>query len=599
MTESRGSSRAVTLLHGPRSARSRLLWSTALFVGVLLVVLQRIPYGFSLMDEAFALASAERYVLGDVPFKDEAFTVFRSSDLLIAVLMHVLPWDTVLLWRVIGFGIQLACLAAAALFLRRHIPFLPLTLLLAALAFYTPFNIWTPQYANVATLIVLASTSLWLHYAESASFTGRAVILGSGLLLSLCSFLYTPLLGLLLVPVALLAVPTSIHCTTRVRPSSCLYVAGACAGTALFTIALLQSGLLPDLINSLHEAQSASVGANSGVYSYQSGVVEALAYRVRVTGSRTIVAMVSSFVVLGAAGFLSTRCWWSHLGQMASRGGALICLGLAVLQLWVAPDPDRLPTLSPQFSFLTFGVVGLAVGWMLGCWRSGETVTPPVRSERTVVLAFGLVGLLASLIMTLTSANGLAEFNVGMWLLWPAAIALMYTFTPSPETADIRVWTATLRMGTLIAILSAALFHLYSWTYFDEPIPRLTAEFSLPKLQGVRSTPERVEEIEGLVSAIQASGAERGSRLLSYGQVTGLTYLTDTRPATRSSWIRSGLPSDEVMAAWIRRMVESKRVPALVVVRGEIRQANPMERFIAENYYAVFSTGDLTLWRHQ
>ena len=161
------------LAGGGRPALSRWLWA-ALLTLVLLSARQRLAHGFSLTDEGFVLASASRYVLGDVPYRDEALTALRSADLLVALLMRFLPVDTVLFWRWVGYALQLGSLALLALWLARGLPFLPLTVLLAALAFYTPFNLWTPQYANLGLLIVLAATSLWLLARPAPARPGGA-----------------------------------------------------------------------------------------------------------------------------------------------------------------------------------------------------------------------------------------------------------------------------------------------------------------------------------------------------------------------------------------------------------------------------------------
>jgi hypothetical protein len=586
----------------------KVAWGAALLAFVLFGARARLPYGFSLTDEGFVLASASRYLLGDVPFRDEAFTALRSSDLVLAALMRLLPFDTVLLWRWVGYGFQLGSLALLALLLSRRLPFLPLTLLLTALAFYTPFNLWTPQYANLGILVVLAATSLWLLGASSPRAPTRRLLgfLG-GAVFSTCAVVYTPLLAAGLLPLGLLLLGPRTGPWRPVREATLLFLTGCLGGVGVFLAALSAAGLAGSFVaalGALQSVSSAQPGEGSAqairIYDFRGDLPSFLLYRAGRAGLSTLSQLSLVFLVFAFLGVVSTRAprgWLRLLGLWAAVAG-LAAGGAAFVLL---PDDTPYLTLSPRLTSVTVALTALAAGAAAGSWRRRCDALPADRARNVAAPLLLGVGIVATLIVTMSTDNGVGALNVGGWLLWPGAVGVLGIATAggawgraggSGEPAGRAGW-ALLPVTALL--LAVSLHHAYGWTYEDGRPAELNTPFAQRKLRGIYSSSERVRAIETMTAALEER-VGRGDFLLAYGNVPGLVYLTDTRPATQSSLVYRGSPSAPVMEAWIRRMVETGRVPRYAVVAGALEGSEPFEEFVLRRYRRELEGGGLQLW---
>jgi hypothetical protein len=162
-----------------------------------------------------------------------------------------------------------------------------------------------------------------------------------------------------------------------------------------------------------------------------------------------------------------------------------------------------------------------------------------------------------------------SEGALKLWVLLSAVASLIYSTSTTYYNAYISLLIGALGLpfcysislirlvnprGVKLAfggactpiLLGAAVLELgdfyYQSVYRDATPPQLTAVFSIPKLQHVKSTPERVRGVEELYYYMKPR-IRYGEPLLVYDDCPLLYYLLDAKPAYALTWAHhDGIP---------------------------------------------------------
>lgn len=198
-------------------------------------------------------------------------------------------------------------------------------------------------------------------------------------------------------------------------------------------------------------------------------------------------------------------------------------------------------------------------------------------------------------IVAMASAAGVRAYTAANWIVWPAAIAVItHSVAAQADAAPRRRGVlAGWLLGALLVCVSAA--HLLTWSY-DDGVPwSLHERFQQPRLRGIVSTPTRVREYDGIVTALR-SRTSPGDYVLAFDDLWWINYLTDTRPPLRSVLIAPNRFPRALEERWLAEMDSAGRSPRWVVTRRPPVGATPLESFIRTRYEPAALVGDLQLW---
>jgi hypothetical protein len=531
----------------------------------------RIPFGFNLEDEGFYLASSARYLFGDRPFVDEVYTVMRSFDLFLAPLMKISPWDSVLFWRWVGFGIQLGFLA---LVIRSLCPFLEKKqkiLLVFALILFSPYNLWTIYYGNLGTGLVAAGICLWLYAASLKNKTGGWIGFFGGFLFSACVVAYTPMVVMSFFPALALFFWRRAGMSADSIRATRAWLVGFVTGCTCIAVAFFAFRLAGPFFESLNDMRS--------LHQYKSNPFKSLAVKFIFSGYLKEFLYVFSFFF--GIGFLEPRMG----GRYRKYFRSAVVLGLVICVCLFIVDAQVFKTKSPALYFFNVILVALALGQVMAHRLKNETQRLASWMLYAAVTFF--------LILPMFSSNSLAHGNVAIWLLWPAVAAVLNVF---PGNEENKKWNLA-----ILALMGICAFsHLYGWVYWDEPIPQLTASFNSPKLRGIKSTPLRVGSLDALLTELTPR-VSRGDFLLTYGlnfhSIAGLTYLTDTRPPLRTTILFDSSEQNPSAKKWLQRMDQLGRIPRFAVTLDSTRGA--IGEYITTYYDREKSIDIFQLWKRK
>lgn len=259
-------------------------WEFVAILSVLLFTtvfaLFRMRYGFNLNDEGHSLSVPVRYILGDIPFRDEVINPLRWFDILMVPVMLVIPKEgAVLALRELAMLVHFFCLCALLDAIKKHItPLLSITIF-AATVFSNFITIWTPIYHTVAADFIFLFLALW--FKGMSSRTSRSAILWgltAGCMFFLAVICEIPIIALALIPAGVATCSLKKHRLSNsyfISTSAFLIIVFALSISTF--IGLLSSGLFPDLLKALYIQRSvAAYGSGFAVKTL--GIVKALAH---------------------------------------------------------------------------------------------------------------------------------------------------------------------------------------------------------------------------------------------------------------------------------------------------------------------------------
>jgi hypothetical protein len=630
---------AWRLDHGDVLAEMFLV-SAAVFVWL------RIHYGFDLTDEGMYLSSVDRLVRGDLPFRDAQENPVRQFDLLMSWLGRPFGGFTLIGWRAVGAGLEIAQMVAVWVLIRRWLG----SYVAAVAALMVPrvplLELWTPAYNDLScTFSIVFAVAVAMtgsaddhgQTAESARKTRKnSVIWGTvaGLSLLLDGLSYLPTLGLAVVPAGMVL-------WGRWRGSwRHPWVVGGAA--ALVTTAVGATGLLAWLLSSglggdfLADVRSAFA---------QQRVAFPLSERLKLFPA--LLAPFALHLAVTVPALAAMRALALRLAGRAWRAGAVIGAVVAALilcNLYAGPDLTQ-----QQFSWLTglygdstttwkfrilFTQMVLGVACVLvfilpsalrDLWRGR---TGGYAALSLAMVAIGGYGLYVALSSTFAVYSGLAIRSaveaLGAAGLGAFIVALARRGGGAPAHTDIvgdsgleQKEMAPARPALALPALAlpaiacqtliAALAGYQGWTliYRDAPIDQLTATYTRAPLQGIHSTPQRVAAITALQDWV-ASHTAPDARMLAYHEVPGLYFVTGRRPALSYTWTTPFWPwnnqeaSDALWTGVLAQMLRSGVAPDVCIRNdaNDYNRPNPAGMRLNDPVHAYVAAHYRVVWQH-
>lgn len=226
--------------------------------------------------------------------------------------------------------------------------------------------------------------------------------------------------------------------------------------------------------------------------------------------------------------------YWLSMRRPAWLAGLCAAVVPLVL-LW------RSPSLVYLFSLAGIGIVIAAL---------------PHSNQKIELL---LLGLLAALAGCIGSNNGLWKMRYGLWLALPAAFLLLIEKRKS-------MWVTV----AMLALIGGAVRWISP--YRDADRLQLTTPIDHPRLRGILISRPRAAELESFLREVHA---RPGDRILAFGSIPMLHFLTATRPALGYAW-PDYLPPEPLRARLDRV------VPPPVVIQGILDPAAPQTRVFNE-----------------
>lgn len=367
-------------------------------VALLLVVL-RLPFGFSLADEAYYIAMPYRFLLGDKPFIDELM-IHQTAGLLTFPLVWTwvhLTGSThaiVLFMRLMWLAFTTIVAFAAYKFMARVAPRLFAFALAAVYLVFIPFTCPALSYNTLASgfmTIGLALIAIQLLDEERRPWR----LLAAGASHGLAVWAY---------PTLVAWVPIVVICLILIRSERravALYLAGASTIGLVFAFTMFMLGA-PGL---------------QATFVFSSFHSQSLGGMDKLEKILTQLISLSPSIVCAAAVLYAAN-------RFRDRAPALYRKLVAALPIAAVPALFLFPTFTTLYWILIFGVSGLLLL---------RTDAPPelLRASRVIVPA----GISGGMLFSYTATNGL--LNAGLGAASLLLVVLPAALTPRSEGAFV------------------------------------------------------------------------------------------------------------------------------------------------------------------
>jgi len=116
----------------------------------------------------------------------------------------------------------------------------------------------------------------------------------------------------------------------------------------------------------------------------------------------------------------------------------------------------------------------------------------------------------------------------GLATILPVAYLLFKNISPSMNKK-------TIAMSLLVVLLGTGTYYKYTWMYRDAKRWELNAEFTTPKLKGIKSTTRNVRQIDSMTTEVNRL-TEKDDYVFIFPDFAAFYYLTDRRNPTPVAW---------------------------------------------------------------
>jgi hypothetical protein len=506
----------------------------------------RIHYGVDLTDEGMYLATSDRLLHGDIPFRDDRENPLRQFDVLNAALFSPFGQMSLVGVRLLGAGFCLGQMVALWAVVRRF--FSPwVAALTAGLIPVLPlYGIWTPGYNEWScACTVFAGAALALAGGATAARGAMRWGAVAGVALGIDGLVYAPALALAVVPLAMIAVG---------RATGSWRHPWVCAGAATLAIAALVLALDASwiILRGLGPAWSA---ATADMVHQQGGAVP---FGARLEIAWQYLGDVPLHLAITTA-VLSALRWLGPVRRFSRFSGVIVTAAIvAILACNLSPAWDDYRHLHEDgsgppswhgdgfwilwvwYAELVIGLAGVIVFILPAACR--DMIRGKCDGSAALVPAFAIFLLFTGITATASSLgaiNGLL-IRAAIAVLGLAGIAgfiqQMRSTDGSPEKP--RPLSLSPILPALIGqLVFTAVIALAGWQLlFKQPPPSTcTATFAFAPLTGIHGTPAQITELTTLRTWVDAHEAP-DAKVIAYHDIPGMAYVLARRPALDWTW---------------------------------------------------------------
>jgi len=576
--------------------RSRQLFLTSLTAFVLAYLgygLVRFSLGIDFTDEGAYLSWPMRMLFGEPAFSSDPLTLTRPIEAFLFIPFKLHPLMTLYEFRLLGWVVHLLAFATLAICLFR-LSRAPLqSLLIASVPFFACniFGIASPSYNTLSSDFLLMALSLQCLACLGEERQKLPLHVASGLALFIATLAHP---GLGIVGAGLLAYEVLCHglarnLAKRQLSASNLGILAFIFCWLAFLLYLTSSGALANWLQRIAFVRLSSVGALNELpaRSFFQLAVFPFGYDLYAIGFNLL-----AFVALWFLQPPRATAGGQHAGRAAAWLAVLIA-GFFILTF--SRDPSHLPVCLVPSTLVLLAAQGV-----------GRPLSP-LRAEDRLRFLLLMSGLAAVAYAALTYFF----FPLRSWISGTLGLPFAFAVGLTCLLKESPVRPASLR-GLMLALLAMAVACLardhYRKIYRDASPPNLSAQFQLPKLRHIRSTPERVQIVEALYEYMHPKIA-RGEPLLVYDGCPMLYYLFDASPAYGLTWAVGNGTSPSILQL-LNRELNAKPLPryairALVKLKEPFWSKAPLTNYddyplnetVTTNYSLERTIFPFEIWR--
>jgi hypothetical protein len=510
--------------------------------------------GIDFTDEGLYVTAPLRLKMGETLFSSEIMTLLRPFEFISQVFFHLFASPTLYQLRLCGWAIHIGVYLVFFWVLYRECGSLLIAFLSSSIPFFVSFawpsTIATPNYKSLSTDFLLLFLCLFFASHRWRSIPALPLRLLAGLSLLVAVICYPSLVVLILLTLAYDI--REFYRASGAPMRERLSLAGTSlaiflAGLFFFCYLCLSGAAANWLarIGLMHDA-SLSAARVGVIYFYGHLFQELFTQIVSFKHYACFSLFLACFILVAKQSLLRK---WKPLILVIFQGYSLYTFasqstGRNDLENFFLPTAFCLVAVNSIIVYLLMEI----------------RLSRPIHFPALFCVAISFVSCLIYCISTYFF-NYYYSWNNGLLAL-PFAFSFILA-TQVGELCRERKLRLVLAGAALLVSSSVAFRYDYYGVRRDAEVAKLTADFKIPPLLGIKSTPDRVDSIESLYAYLKPQ-MEKSEPLLAFDYCPMLYFIFEAKPAYGLAWAQRFVMSDTTLRELNREFV-SKPLPVYAI----------------------------------
>jgi hypothetical protein len=509
-----------------------LIVIAALYIGF---AVRKAALGIDFTDEGLYTAAPLRLRMGESLFSSEIMTLLRPAEFFSQTFFHLFTSPTLYQLRLCGWAIHIGVYLVFFLVLYRECRSLLIAFLSSSIPFFVSFawpsTIATPNYKSLSTDFLLLFLCLFFASHRWRSVPALPLRLFAGLSLLVAAICYPSLV--VLIPLTMAYDIREFYRASDAPMGERLSLAGTSIAIFFAGLAFISylglSGAAAHWLARIGSVHSTSLTAfKAGVGYFYGHLFYMLFTQIVSFKHYSSFSLLLVGLILVAKQSLLRK--WKPLLLIIFQGYSLYTFAS---QSTGRSDMENffLPT-----AFCLVAVNSIIVYLLM-----------EIRLSRAVdFLGFFCISI--SLTGCLVYCASTYFFNYYYcWNYGLLALPFTFSFILATQVGELcrdrKLWLILAGVALLVSS-SVAFRYDYYGVRRDAEVAKLTADFKIPLLHGIKSTPDRVNSIEALYAYLKPQMA-KGEPLLAYDNCPMLYFIFQAKPAYGLVWaVRYTMPAD-------------------------------------------------------
>jgi len=555
--------------------------------------------GIDFTDEGLYVAAPLRLRMGETLFSSEIMTLLCPFEFISQVFFHIFSSPTLYQLRLCGWAIHTGVYLAFFLVLFRECRSLLIAFLSSSISFFVSFawpsTIATPSYKSLSTDFLLLFLCLFFASHRWRSIPALSLRLFAGLSLLVAVICYPSLV--VLIPLTLAYDIREFYRASGAPMREKLSLAGT--SITIFSAGLLLFGYLCLSGAAAHWLARINLVHNSSLTAFKAGVGYFYGHLFYTLFSQIVSFKHYSSFSLLLVGFILVV----KQSLLRSWKPALLAI-FQVYSLYTFASQSNGRSDIENF-FLPTAFCLVTVNSIIVYLLMEIRLSRPINFPALFCVSISLVACLIYCAST---------YFFDYYYCWNSGLlGLPFTFSFIFSTHIFEFCQGRkLRLVLAGAALLVSSYVAFRYNYYgvrrDSEVEKLTVDFKIPPLRGIRSTPDRVDSIEALYGYLKPQMAKSES-LLAYDNCPMLYFILEAKPTYGLVWAVRYTKSVETLQE-LDLEFKSKPLPRFAIRTMIDVSANdwktapatsydnyPLNKSILANYELVKTIYPFEVWR--
>ena len=482
--------------------------------------------GIDFTDEGLYVAAPLRLKMGEPLFSSEIMTLLCPFEFISQVFFHIFASPTLHQLRLCGWAIHIGVYLAFFLVLFRECRSLLIAFLSSSISFFVSFawpsTIATPSYKSLSTDFLLLFLCLFFASHRWRSIPALSLRLFAGLSLLVAVICYPSLV--VLIPLTLAYDIREFYRASGAPMRERLSLAGT--SIAIFFAGLLFLGYLGLSGAAAHWLARINLVHNSSLTAFKAGVGYFYGHLFH-----TLFTQIVSFKHYSSFSLI-LACFILVAKQSLLRSWKPFLLAIfQVYSLYTFASQSTGRSDLENF-FLPTAFCLVAVNSII------VYLLMEIRLSRAVdFLGFFCISISLAGCLVYCASTYFFDYYY-CWNSGLLALPFAFSFILATQVGELcrdRKLRLVLAGAALLVSSYAAFRYDYYGVRRDSKVEKLTADFKIPPLRGIKSTPDRVDSIEALYGYLKPQMA-KGEPLLAYDDCPMLYFILEAKPTYGLVW---------------------------------------------------------------